>query len=326
MKTIHVVILICLLAMEAFASDILKIVAVGDIMAHGSNIKAAEKDGKYSFREVFLGVEDILKQGDLTIGNLETRFAGKDRGYTGYPAFNCPEDLARDLASVGFNYLVTANNHSLDRGYTGIIATNNILRKYGLLYTGTFSTPEEAKKISIFDNNGFRIAILNYTYGTNGVVLPKGREYMVNYIDQKKMKKEIKIAESISDYVIVFLHFGNEYELGKPNTGQVNLVNNLFASGADIILGSHPHVVQKTEEKIIKYNGMPKKVFIAYSMGNFVSGQSAKNTDIGQIAKITIQKSAKNAKAVLINTKTIKTRCKRGTFEGRFGYRIIKEI
>ncbi len=285
------VVLILLVSVTGTIAQTLEIVAVGDIMAHSSNIKSAQqKNGIYDFSEVFLGVKDILKTGDLTIGNLETRFAGKERGFTGYPAFNCPEELAIALKDVGFNYLVTANNHSLDRGYSGIVATNAVLDKYGILHTGTYSTQEESSKISVFEKKGMKIAILNYTYGTNGITLPKDKSFAVSYINNIKIESDIKRAELISDYIIVFLHFGNEYEVGKPNSTQTGLVKKIFAAGADLVLGSHPHVVQNTEELSISYQNKQKKVFVAYSMGNFVSGQTAKNTDIGQIIKLTIAK------------------------------------
>lgn len=269
--------------------------AVGDIMCHLTNVKNAynstSKD--YDFSNVFKNIEEYTKNADITIGNLETTFAGKSRGYTGYPTFNTPEVLGKNLKNIGFDVLCTANNHSMDKGYSGVESTLDFLDEYGLDHFGTARNEEEQDTILVKDVNGIKIAFLAYTYGTNGITIPSGKEYCVNLIDKKLIKEHIALAKSKEvDVICVNMHWGTEYKL-TPTSTQEDLADFLFENGVDIILGSHPHVLEPMEKRTITLeDGSTKDGFVIYSLGNFVSGQIYANTKSTVILDIQITKDA----------------------------------
>ena len=269
--------------------------AVGDIMCHLTNVKNAynstSKD--YDFSNVFKNIEDYTKNADITVGNLETTFAGSSRGYTGYPTFNTPEILGQNLKDIGFDVLCTANNHSMDKGYSGIESTLNFLDEYGLDHYGTARSAEEQNTILVKDVNGIKIAFLAYTYGTNGITIPSGKEYSVNLIDKELIKEHITLAKSKEvDVICVSMHWGTEYRL-TPHSSQEELADFLFENGVDIILGSHPHVLEPMEKRTITLeDGTTKDGFVIYSLGNFVSGQIYANTKSTVILDIQITKDS----------------------------------
>lgn len=300
----------------------------GDIMMHDTNIKAGKiaaqaagnKTG-YDFRKFFDKIRQTFKDADLVVGNLETKLAGKAAGFTGYPRFNAPDELARDLKWAGFNLLTTANNHALDRGPSGAIRTIQLLDGIGLANTGTYASKPANEKIFITKKNGIRIAVLNYTYGTNGYRPPAGREYLLKYLDRNRMKSDLAKARLQADFVVFFLHFGYEYET-KPRAADRKLVDELFAGGADLVIGSHPHVVQPVETKTIIFEGKPKKVSVAYSLGNFVSAQTLPGTDKGLLYKVRIAKQA-GARAELKETQSIRIKTLRPRQLGYYGYEVV---
>lgn len=269
--------------------------AVGDIMCHLTNVKNAysstSKD--YDFSNVFENILEYTKNADITIGNLETTFAGSSRGYTGYPTFNTPEVLGKNLKDIGVDVLSTANNHCMDKGYSGLESTLNFLDEYGLAHTGTARSEEEQDDILIKDVNGIKIAFLSYTYGTNGITIPKDKTYSVNLIDKDLIKEHISLAKAQKvDVICVNMHWGTEYKL-TPQSLQKELADFLFENGVDIILGSHPHVLEPMEKRTITLeDGTTKDGFIIYSLGNFVSGQIYANTKSTVILDIQISKNA----------------------------------
>ena len=269
--------------------------ATGDIMCHLTNIKNAynstSKD--YDFSNVFKNIKDYTLNSDITIGNLETTFAGKSRGYTGYPTFNTPEVLGKNLKDIGFDVICTANNHSMDKGYSGIESTLNFLDEYELDHYGTARSEEEQDTILIKDVNGIKIAFLAYTYGTNGISIPSGKEYSVNLIDKDLIKEHINLAKQQNvDLICVNMHWGNEYKVVQNST-QEDLADFLFKNGVDIILGSHPHVLEPMEKRTITLeDGTTKDGFVIYSLGNFVSGQIYANTKSTVILDIQITKNS----------------------------------
>ena len=264
---------------------------IGDIMCHNSQYNDAYKNGEYDFSYVFDDIKEHIEIADLAIGNLETTFAGKDRGYASYPTFNTPEILAQDLKELGIDVVSTANNHSLDTGYKGIESTIDYLDEAGILHTGTYKSVEDQENIVIKDVNGLKFAFLAYTYGTNGIPVPSGREYCINLIDKELIKRHLDLAKNLKpDVICVNMHWGIEYQ-NSPNAEQEELANFLFENGVDIILGSHPHVLQKMESKeILLSNGELKNGFVIYSLGNFMSGQTKANTRNSIILKLDIIK------------------------------------
>ena len=262
---------------EATVEDItIKMTVIGDIMCHNTQYTDAYNNSskKYDFSYVFDDVKDKLSQADITVGNLETTFAGSKIGYSSYPTFNTPEALGKALKDVGVDVLSTANNHCMDKGYTGIVNTIKELDKLKIDHMGTYDSEESSNNILVKDVKGIKIAFLAYTYGTNGIAVPKDKSYAVNLIDKDKIKKDLQAAKDLDvDLISVSMHWGTEYKQN-PTDEQEELADFLFENGADIILGSHPHVLEKMEKRTIELeDGTTKDGFIIYSLGNFMSGQ-----------------------------------------------------
>jgi len=280
--------------------DTLWISAAGDLMCHVAQLNdASAGNGKYDFFHMFEIIKPFTDLTHITFANLETVTAGASKNFTGYPTFNSPDEYVLAIVNAGFDALVTANNHCLDRGFYGIEKTIELLDECGIYHTGTFKNEEESNKILVIEQNKFRIALLAYTYGTNGIPVPKGKEFSVNYINLEKMKSDIeKAKETLSDKIVVFLHWGEEYQR-YPNKHQKNIADELFDAGADIIFGSHPHVLQPMETRIIEKNENQKKVFIIYSLGNFISNQRKKYTDNGVIVNLQLIKNHRTKETVI---------------------------
>jgi len=280
-----------------------KMVFVGDVMGHGSQISSAQvvKDSLYDYSPCFEYISPILKQADLAIANLEVTLPGKPP-YKGYPQFRSPDDLALALRYAGFNLLVTANNHSNDSGKNGVINTIKTLRDYGFYHTGTFQSQEERDAFYplIVYRNNFKLAFLNYTYGTNG--LPTRPPTIVNLIDEEQIRKDLIEARALRpDFVVVLIHWGNEYQLNE-NGQQRQLADSIFQWGADLVVGANPHVVQPIKKAGLKGDeGGEKSGLIAYSLGNFVSGQRRKHTDGGIMLEVEIEKREPRSKARIVS-------------------------
>ncbi|NPA68362.1 MAG: CapA family protein [Chlorobi bacterium] len=261
---------------------------IGDIMGHGPQIRSAynPKTKKYNYDTVFYYIKNIMSEPDFTIANLEVTLAGPV--YKGYPQFSSPDALAQAGKNAGIDLFVTANNHCVDRRLQGLNRTIDILDTLRILHTGTFKNKEarDTTNLIILEKNNIKVGILNYTYGTNGIPVPKPA--VVNLIDTAVMHTDIAGAKKDSlDKLIIVLHFGSEYQ-SHPNKAQTDLVSFLFDKGADIIIGSHPHVIQKM--MYLPGNDSIKEHFVAYSLGNFVSNQRKTKTDGGVMAQIVLKK------------------------------------
>lgn len=271
---------------------IIEVAAVGDFLMHMPVIYAAwnSNTGNYDFASQLTDVKDYLTSPDLTIANLETRLAGKENGgFTGYPKFNCPEQLAFDLKKVGVDVVTTANNHSLDRGFKGLVKTLEHLERAGLKPVGNYKTAEARKPLMV-DVRGIKIGILNYTETTNGIPIPKGKEFAVNMINIDNIAADIEqLQKQNADIIIAYLHFGMEYQR-YPSKQQKELVNQLFNLGVDIIFGDHAHVIQPMEKQRVMYNGKEKETFVIYSLGNFISNQRWRYSDSGVIVNVQLEK------------------------------------
>lgn len=271
----------------------ISIAVIGDIMCHNTQYKDAydSNTGEYNFSYVFEDIKGYIESADLAIGNLETTFAGKEIGYSSYPNFNTPEMLAQNLKDLGIDILSTANNHSLDTGYTGIVSTINELDKVGIEHMGTYESEDAAEGILIKEINDIKIAFLSYTYGTNGIPVPSGKEYCINLIEDEKIILDIEKAKGENpDIIIAIMHWGEEYQT-KPNDEQKRLMEILFENDVDLIFGSHPHVLQKMEKySIIHEDGTGKEGFTIFSLGNFMSGQVKEYTKQSIILNLNITK------------------------------------
>ena len=281
---------------EVIPEDItINMSVIGDIMCHNSNYNDAYNSDTdtYDFSYVFQDIAKYFENDDITIGNLETTLAGKEIGYSSYPTFNTPEILATDLKELGLDVLATANNHSLDKGYVGIENTITELDNVGISHTGTYNSQESSEQYLVKDVNGINIAFLNYTYGTNGIAIPSGREYCVNLIDRDKIQSDLNNVKALGnvDLICVIIHWGTEYRL-TPTDEQEELANFMFENGADIILGGHSHCLEPMEKRTITLeDGTTKDGFIVYSLGNFMSGQNKSYTRQSVILQLQITKN-----------------------------------
>lgn len=280
----------------------------GDIMCHNTMYNDAyiKAENTYDFSYMFEDVKYYIQTADIAIGNLETTFAGKDRGYSNYPTFNTPEQLATTLKKVGFDVVSTANNHSLDKGYSGLVSTINYLDEADVSHTGTFATEEDSQKILIKNVKGAKVAFLSYTYGTNGIPVPKDKTFCINLIDKNLILKQLEMAKAENpDVICVSMHWGVEYQT-KPNAEQKELADFLFNNGVDIILGNHPHVPQSMEKRTITLeDGTTKEGFVIYSLGNLMADQNKQYTRDSALLNInvTVTKEGENKK-VSINSAT----------------------
>ena len=268
--------------------DSVSFIFVGDIMGHMPFINSGFVDSlnSYDFRPVFSEVAPFFKSVDFTIGNLELTFGGKP--YSGYPKFSSPDELAFSCKKSGINVLMTANNHSCDRGRKGILRTLNVLDSAKIRHTGSFkdSLDRSQNNLLILEKNNIRVGVLNYTYGTNGLPVPKGT--MVNIIDTNLIKEDIlRSKEENIDKLIVFLHWGRQYK-SQPSKTQKTTADFLHKNGVDIVIGSHPHVIQKMEYK--KGLNFKNENLVVYSLGNFISNQREVSRDGGLMVKMTIRK------------------------------------
>jgi poly-gamma-glutamate capsule biosynthesis protein CapA/YwtB (metallophosphatase superfamily) len=264
--------------------------AVGDILIHGLVYNAAKTESGYDFTPMFSEVKPYLEDADLTFANQETMIGGQDLGLSTYPRFNSPYELATALQDSGVDIVSTANNHSIDRGEQAILNATAFYNKIGLLYTGAYHSEEDSQTIRTIKRNGITFSFLAYTYGTNGISVPKDKPYLVNLLDLSRISNDIKLAKEMSDVVVVSLHFGNEYQR-MPSDEQKQIARDVVNFGADIILGHHPHVLQPMEW-IETENG--NKGFVAYSLGNFLSSQKSIYREIGGILTLTIHKEVSN--------------------------------
>jgi hypothetical protein len=269
--------------------------SVGDIMMHQSQINSGSLGkGRYDYTKMFKSIKPYIEKTDFSLGNLEVTLSGKEKGYTGYPRFNAPEILAKNIKDAGFDLVTTANNHSLDRNFYGVKKTIENLDKVGLLHTGTYKTSKDSEKILVKNIKGINIAFLAYTYGTNGITVHE--EFAVNRINKDKILKDIKRAKAMNvDMIVTSMHFGVEYKTTQ-NKAQEDLVNFLFKNGVDIVLGSHPHVLQPMEIRKVKVDGREKDVFVIYSQGNIVANMPNRYKDSGIIINLFIRKDSTGTK------------------------------
>jgi len=262
----------------------LSLLFIGDIMQHYTQITAAfdPLTKKYNYTECFQNVKPVFESVDMTIGNLELTLGGPP--YKGYPAFSAPDELIETLIGSGVDVLATANNHCLDRGRKGLERTVAVLDTFGIPHTGTFvdSTHRANTYPLLLEKNGFKISLLNYTYGTNGLVVTKPN--IVNYIDTTLIASDIISAkEQQPDFIIAFFHWGDEYQR-LPNKSQKSIAEFCFKKGVKLVIGSHPHVLQPFEWR------KDSDQLVVYSLGNFVSGQSTRYKNGGGMLHVEMKK------------------------------------
>ncbi|KDS44084.1 bacterial capsule synthesis PGA_cap family protein [Bacteroides ovatus str. 3725 D9 iii] len=269
-------------------TDTLRLLFVGDLMQHQGQINAARTSTGYDYSTCFTYVKEEIGRADLAIANLEVTLGGKP--YKGYPAFSAPDEFLTAIHDAGFNVLVTANNHSLDRGKSGLERTIQLIDSLKIPHAGTYiNTEERDKKYPLLlEKNGFRIALLNYTYGTNGI--PVTPPNIVNYIDTTVIAKDIEESKAMKpDAIIACMHWGIEYQ-SLPDKEQKFLADWLIQKGVNHVIGSHPHVVQPIEVRTDSVTN--DKHLVVYSLGNYISNMSARRTDGGLMVRMELVKDS----------------------------------
>ena len=250
----------------------MSLVAVGDSLIHGAvYMDAAIGGGNYDFTKMFTEIEPLIKDYDLKYYNQETIIGGKDIGVSHYPTFNSPDEIGENLVSIGFNMVSLANNHAMDKGERAVLHSVEFWRNQkDVMVTGQSDSWENRNNIPVYEQNGIKFAFLSYTYGTNGIPLPYGKEYLVNLYSDEQVKIDIDQIKDKVDVIIVAMHWGVEYTF-IPTAEQRREAEYLASLGVDLIIGSHPHVIQPVE-----YVG---DTLVIYSLGNFISGQSPLGLD-----------------------------------------------
>lgn len=279
----------------------------GDAMSHMPQTRDAydSQAGAYDYKPMIRFAKPWIEQADYAVVNLETTFAGGP-DYSGFPAFNTPDALGDALKDAGFDLVSTANNHCLDRGYDGMVRTLDVLDNLGLAHVGTYRSAEERAAqngVHVADVGGIKVAFLSYTYGTNGIPLSKSHPDTVNLLhtdymsdaqvlDTARIADDLAAAEALSpDLIAVIVHWGVEYQTTQ-NEHQEEIADFLFDHGADVILGSHPHVLQPMETRTLTdRDGTTHTGFVCWSLGNFISSQNDEYTDTTVVLNLELTKN-----------------------------------
>lgn len=263
---------------------------VGDVLMHNPTLKSGlQDDGSYNYDHLFKNVKEQMKSADISLANQEVILGGTDLGISAYPAFNAPQELGDSLVKSGFNTILHATNHTLDKGQKGVDNTLTYWKEKHPETTvlGIHESQEERDQIYVFEKKGFKIAILNYTYGVNGNHIPEDRPYLVDLMDKSQMEKDIQKAKELADYVIVCPHWGTEYVF-EATEEQKEWTDFFLKQGVDLVIGTHPHVIEPVEWVEDGEN----KMLVFYSLGNFVSCQDKWYRMLGAMANVTLLKDA----------------------------------
>jgi len=263
----------------------LTFVAAGDNLFHETIFNNSLVNGVYNFTSIYAPVKDIIENADIAFINQETVMAGASYGYSGYPTFNTPQSLAGTLARTGFDIVNQANNHAMDMGRAGLYATLDLWDTIeGITVIGARKSGESMRVIKM---NNITLGFLSYTYGLNGLSLPADNPNLVSLINRNTMTREIEALRPLCDFLIVSMHWGEEYMLIEPSSQQISLAQLLAQLDVDLIIGHHPHVLQRFE-KLPRAGG--KETFCFYSIGNFVSNQREKERILGAMIALTFVK------------------------------------
>ncbi len=270
---------------------------VGDILLHDRvSLYAKQEDGTYWYDGIFDDLEEEIEGADLAIVNQEVIIAGEEFGVSGYPCFNAPFEMGDALVEAGFDVVCHGTNHALDQGKDGLLSCIDFWKteypEIGVL--GIHETASEQDEIYIFEQDGIKVAVLNYTYGTNGISLPADMPYAVDLLQKEQVVADIEKAEVLADFTIVCSHWGTEYVL-EETASQRQWAEVFLEHGVDLVLGTHPHVIEPIEMLYDEETG--HEMLVYYSLGNFVnwtssSGQGIANRMVGGMADVTIGRDA----------------------------------
>lgn len=262
-------------------------VMVGDALIHGSVYTKAKQYANYQgydFKPMLKQVKEITSKYDLAYYNQETILGGEELGLSTYPLFNSPYEVGDAFLDAGFNLVSLATNHTIDKGERGVLNSRKYwnTKKDQALARGAYSSFEERDEVVVKESNGIKYGFLSYTTYTNGLIVPTGKEYLVNVYDKDLIKKEIESYRDKVDVLIVAMHWGTEY-VTYPTDSQKEIANYLASLGVDLIIGCHPHVIEP-----IEYIG---DTLVIYSLGNFVSSQVGVERLTGLMLSLDIKKT-----------------------------------
>lgn len=272
--------------------DNISIVMVGDVLLHDGVSASCKTEDGYDFTPLFENTKEVIENADIAIVNQEVIIGGEELNVSGYPAFNAPYEVADALGDTGFDVVCHGTNHALDRNKKGIINCLNYWRENykDVSVLGIHDSEEESNEICIITVKGRKIAVLNYTYATNGIPLPDGMPYAVELLKKDSIAEDLKYAEENADFTIVCPHWGVEYQLSE-NSEQQSMAEFMTENGADLIIGTHPHVVEPVKW-IESSNG--NRALCYYSLGNFINwtsgrGKNVANRMVGAMAYIELE-------------------------------------
>lgn len=265
------------------------LVAVGDNLIHNTLIEAGEQeDGTLDYNSFYENISTYISAADIACINQETMLGGSSFEYSGYPTFNTPWEVGEAAINAGFDVFTCATNHTMDVGSAGIEKELEFFSKHPeVTHIGTNASEEQYNEITYLEKNDITFALLNYTYGTNGISIPEDKPYIVNMLTEEKVTKDITEARKHADVVIVFPHWGteNSHDVSESQEKYVKLFSKL---GVDIVIGTHPHVLQPVEWYENEETG--RKMLVYYSIGNFISHQTNLNQMCGGMAEITVER------------------------------------
>jgi poly-gamma-glutamate capsule biosynthesis protein CapA/YwtB (metallophosphatase superfamily) len=277
---------------EIIETQELTILAVGDDLIHIQVVESGlQEDGSYNFDHLFSILKTDIEAADIAIINQETILGGSEFSYSGYPVFNSPTELGNAIIKAGFDVVLHATNHAMDMNEAGIENTLEYWSAHPeITVLGLNDSAKKQEEITVIEKNGIKVAMLNYTFGLNGYSLPSDKPYLVNLLNKDKVTEDIAAAKELSDFVIVFPHWGTEYEF-EPDEFQKEWTTFFAEQGVDLVIGTHPHVLEPVEW-IETESG--HKMLVYYSLGNYVSYQREAPRMLGGIAHVTLTKDGES--------------------------------
>ena len=303
------------------SSGPITLVAVGDNLIHNTLVDAGKKDdGTLDYTSFYKDIKKYISEADIAIINQETILGGAEFEYSGYPTFNSPWEIGIAAIDAGFDIFTCATNHSLDKGFKGIEQERKFFDEHPeVTAVGTYDTEEASKKITYYEEKGVTFALLNYTYGTNGISLPQNREWCVNMMDKERITADVNTAKQNADVVIVFPHWGTENS-SQVSSYQKDYVQLFSDLGVDIVIGCHPHVLQTVEW--VENENTGKRMLVYYSLGNFISHQTSVDQLCGGMAEITLEK--KNGEIIINSAKLAPVVCWYSKSGSKYEYSVYK--
>lgn len=298
------------------------LMAVGDNLIHNTLIAAGEQeDGSLDYTSLYANIKPEIEKFDIAVIDQETILGGSSFDYTGYPMFNSPWEIGEAAIDAGFDIFNCATNHTMDMGWQGIEKEIEFFSNHKeVVQLGVNADENSYDQITYYEKNGITFAMLNYTYGTNGIPLPEDKPWCVNLLEKEKVTKDITEARKHADVVIVFPHWGteNSHDISDYQEEYTKLFSDL---GVDIVIGCHPHVIEPVKWVENKETG--KKMLVYYSVGNFISHQIELDQLLGGMAQITIEKHGEEIEISSAKFVPIVCHYNRGE-NGKFKFNVYK--